>query len=109
MQPTRSSVSSTEFSSRTLTSEQQKELLQLQLKQQLELERARFEKDVETETIKHKTECAKLDVQQYQLGLVKEGKLSDVSRVESCKVPEVRASQFDLVNFAYFPNSVNWI
>ncbi len=98
LQPASASVASIEVTSGTLTFEQQKELLQLQLKQQLELERLRFEKEVEIETIKHKTERAKLDVQQYQLELVKEGKLSDVSRVDSGKVPDVRASQFDLVN-----------
>ena len=82
----------------TLTFEQQKELLQLQLKQQLELERLKFEKEVELETIKHKTECAKLEVQQHQLQLVKEGKLSDMGRADSFEASGGKSSQCDLVN-----------
>lgn len=56
-----------------LTFEQQKELLQLQLKQQLEVERLRFEKELQLDFIKQKTECVRLEVQKYQLQLVKEG------------------------------------
>ena len=39
-----------------------------------------------------------MEVQQYQLQLVKEGKLSDVSRAENHEATEGRNSQFDLVN-----------
>ena len=82
-QPVSSPVTSVVPNPGALTFEQQKELLQLQLKQQLELERLKFEKEVELETIKHKTECAKLEMQQHQLQLVREGKLSDMGRADS--------------------------
>lgn len=63
--------------------------------QAAELEKLKYEKEVELGTIKHKTECAKLEVQQYQLQLVKDGKLSDVCRLLAT---QDGISHFDLIN-----------
>lgn len=68
-----------------LTFEQQKELLQLQL----EVERLRGEKELQLESLKHKTECVRLEVQQYQLQLVNEGKLADVGQAGHTDASEV--------------------
>ena len=81
----------------TLTFEQQKELLELQLRQQVELDTLRFDKEIQLQTMKQTTERTRLEVQQYQLQLVKDGKLSDVSGIGGHKV-RGRSTQFDLVN-----------
>ena len=61
-----------------LTFEQQKELLLLQL----EHERLKNDRQLEMEVLRQKTEMHKLEVQQYRLELIREGKLASEGLVQ---------------------------
>lgn len=73
-----------------LTFEQRKELMQLQFEQermkaekQIELERVEAEKEIQLERVKQETEKMKLELQQYKLNLIRDGKIqNDVSSGE---------------------------
>lgn len=74
-----------------LTFEQRKELMNLQFEQeqmkikaeaekQIELERVEAEKEIQLERVKQETEKLKLELQQYKLNLIRDGKIqNDVS------------------------------